>query len=87
MFRIIITKLWPALIPIGIFLIWKIINKKYFKHLNFDQKRERFILLLGILISLIFSLLLFAFSESRNASKIYVPAKIENGKIKPAIIK
>jgi hypothetical protein len=88
MLKLIISKFWPVLIPIIIFLIWQFFILPKIKT-NKDKKAlmAKYLLTVSILIILISSLLLFFLKESANKTRYYQPAKIEGGKIKPAILK
>ena len=88
MLKLIISKFWPVLIPILIFLIWQFFILPRVKT-NKDRKAlmAKYLLTISILIILIISLLLFFLKESAHKTRYYQPATIEDGKIKPAILK
>ena len=89
MFRLIITKFWPALIPLLIYIIWrffifpKIANDKQ----NKTKVKAFSYWLISTLIMLILSIMLFLFSESSQKYHNYKPAEIIDGKLKPAELK
>jgi hypothetical protein len=86
MLKLIITKFWPVLIPFILYIIWKyIILTKIKNHHKYNI--VSFLLILSILLSLIGSILWFFNKETQVKTRYYVPAKIIDGKIKPAIIK
>ena len=89
MLKLIITKFWPVLIPVVIYIIWQ-----FFILPNIKTKKEKkqanalYLLAISTITALIISLLLFFFSENNNnAQKKYTPAHIEGDKIIPAKIK
>ena len=88
MLRLILTKFWPVLIPIAIYLIWRffIFNRLKGKH---EEKKLKalYLLLISTLLSLIISILIFFFSESKEKTRHYTPAKIVGDKIQPATVK
>ena len=87
MLKLIFTKFWPIFIVLAIYLIWYVfILPKVKDNLPERKKKSYYILAVAIILSLIFSLLLFFVTESKP-SRYYVPAQIEGGKIKPAEIK
>jgi hypothetical protein len=89
MLKLIITKFWPILIPVTIYILWHIFIFKRVKDKD-EAKRKLayYYLTVGGLCATIISILLIFYTESGQQGRYdYVPAKTINGKIIPAQIK
>ena len=68
MLKLIITKFWPAFIPVLIYFAWRIYAKK---SNNPHQKKEIYFLALFMLLFLIISILFIAFNQEGYEKEDY----------------
>ncbi len=87
MLKLIITKFWPVLIPLIIYLIFKFFILPNIKD-NKDKRKAQalYIYIIATIFSLILSIIIFFINDSAVKTRYYEPAKIINNKIQPAII-
>ncbi len=88
MLKLIITKFWPVLVVITIYIICYIFILKQQKNRSKAKKIANFYyLIIAIIIAAIISIFLFFWSNTQSNTRYYIPAESKNGEIIPAKIK
>ena len=89
MFKLLITKFWPVLIPVILYLIWYLIKKSK------KENDKNLVLFVDGPVKLVFYsttvILVFCFVymfiNLERKEETYIPSRVENGKIIPSSVK
>ena len=81
-----LIKFWPALIPIGLFVLWRIFTRKKRKAEeewpHWDEKLLMWTLVATLLVAII-TISVYVLSQESNIDSKYVPPHYEDGEIVP----
>ncbi len=81
-----LIKFWPVLIPVALFILWRIFTHKKRKAgeelPHWDEKLLLWSLVTSLLIAII-SLSIYVYSADTNINSQYIPPHYKDGKIIP----
>lgn len=82
--KFILFRLWPIFIPLVLYVIWLIYQKKIKKNLeaSFFGQHFKLVIISTVIITLISFIVLFAHIKTKD--EYYLPSRVEGGKITPS---
>ncbi len=87
MLKLILLKLWPALIPLGFYLIWVLIlsrrvgdGRRIAEHV---RRSMLFWAIMASIVLLIGSFVFWGFTQQENKAGTYVPPTVVDGELVP----